>query len=364
MTDTRYSIRGGWSHIADMYNSKPPLCYRAVPHVVKATIFVARVFALLPFHRAAPAHYDYSWPHFVYSLAFISTALTGFTITTAQLYPDTQLSWNSPSINMLMMLFGLLYGATFVLAYGNHYAQLPAIRRLLGDAERLHVERMRPVFAANAAGGRRRGIGVLLVLYVAEAVGVPALLCYSYLIKIWALSPTYGDSVMVQTFAVLPLLTIAVTPALFYAGMLATYGGYQELNAAIARIAAEAASAGAAVDESEFRRLRRFGELSERLDAVAEAHWELGALVQRLGAIMDGVLPCWLTYKVVGALAQLFFCYMFVSGVLTDATFDRPSLLLVSGVLGVAMCGVEVALVAHVCLWTRQEAIYRIERIC
>lgn len=332
-------------------------CTAVLPHFVKSTLFMAQTFGYLPFQYDAKRHQLLrSTFYYAYPIVFMCVLFSGTAVCSSILFSETfktsQMLWISDAPNLLMTLFGSLYMFTCAMGYVNHYGRLGEVQRCIEDGARMVHQQLLPVLAAN--GSRTSCCCVQIALFVVKEIVLLVLLMYSFVLKIRTLSPRFCDNWTLLTFALLPVPSIAVMPALYYAGMLAAQLYFEQLNGVVRQIVAVAALPA----ESAFCMQRRFCELSERLDAVAVAHLELGETVQRMSNLMSGQQCVWFAYKVIGILVQFFFGYMFVSAWLTKPSFNVPVELLVSGLVAAVVGGVQLLLLAHVCFSTQEEVRY------
>lgn len=320
-------------------------------YIGKFTLYFAQFFAYIPFYMDQRRNVLHRYRfHRVYASMFVGILMSGNTICCVLLYPDLFILWSSSAVNVVMTCYGCMYLLTYVLTYVNHHVNLDRLETLLKKGQLLLTERIRPLLAAHEVDTRSDWTHILLFVFK-EGI-VQLLLTHSFLVKIWILSPQYAHNYLLQLFTILPLQAIAMVPRLYYAAMLTANFYFRQLNAVVRRIVESPPT----VDtSSHFHAQRTFCEMSDQLDAVADVHLLLSELVQQLGDIVQVQQNAWIGFKVISILVQLFFCYMFVSNSVTETAFGLPYELLVSGVGGSALCAVEVMMLAHMCLCTKEE---------
>lgn len=304
-----------------------------------ATIFHAQLFAFLPFSMDPNTFALKRW--FLHRIPPLITIGLFFVSMFNSFQVRTQL-FHSDVTNTVVFAMGILYTLNFLVSTMHHYVELDNIERVFVRGHRLYGRLIEANVQPQSAYGR------LLVLFAIKGFGL-------HILYTWFLRSRmqFEYNFIGQSSVMITSIVHSIVPSLFYAAMLWCYYLLGEINASLRRIVAGTLL----VDQQikPFRSQRRFCELSDQLDAVAICHLELCQFIQSLERVVNIPLTLWIAFRCVCVLLEVFSTYMYVSGWLLRPHLGCPLRLMVVAITGGALYAIELAMIANVCLATREE---------
>lgn len=272
------------------------------------SLFVLRFCGFWPYYKdSASRRYRTNWLLRCYSPVVLAVGLCLFYVSSNRIIQQAVFLFHTDSAVLVFQFNRLVSFVAFSSQYVLHHRWFGSIERELRCATRLlrDICTRLPTHPAT-------GYGRLLFVFVLRTCVFAAVMVALDMTMLYRLTPL----VRAQPWLVLVIELAAVLNGMAAnvhgAAMMAAGNLFARLNeetAAIAAAAARIAEPQAAGGDA-FRRMRRFCELSDRLDRVAELHERLVRLTQRFHRMWSASMAIYVLYRGMDALMRAFVTFL------------------------------------------------------
>lgn len=252
--------------------------------------------------------------------------------------------------NAVMFILAVLYNVTFVITTIHHYVQLDTIEEIFVQGHKLYARVIELKKQPECQYGR------LLVLFSVNGFGLHIAYSLFLVARFQVMQVSFQYDNIGHATVLLTSAVHSIVPSLFYAAMIWCLYLIREVNMTLRRIVAGSLRVDQRLDEiKQCQSQHIFCELSDQLDAVAVCHLELCQFIHKLEKVANIPLTMWISYRSVCALVEVFSMYMYMSGWLTRPQLGSPIHLVWTAFFGAVLNAIFLAMVANVCLVTREE---------
>lgn len=286
--------------IVQMYGFWP---YHIVDQRVESTLFL-RLYTLLA-------------PIFFIGAMFYSSS---------QVLVNTGVQYNTDAGNLIQSMFtvscSVMFWMGYIISYWHRneiaHHLIPQIIRFYNHIQ--HRTQFKTAWT-NVAH-----VDLLFKLYFKNII-IPVIVIAGEMVKLEYYAPEAQGKSVYKFFMVLPFWIFAVLPNLFAYTMLGVTLAYRRINAEIQQLVEEQIQLqqppqfdlkDVNSESTRYGRMKKFCELSDRLDEMSILHMELGRITKQVNRIISTFLFIWCWHRMTYLIAQLFFAYQVACFILSE----------------------------------------------
>lgn len=313
---------------------------------VKYSLLILRLFGVWPSIIDKKTRIiKTTWYLKLYPIIFL-TCICQLMIHNSPTFHSTEFEWKSDAANLLVSFYGIWLANCLFSSYTVQYYNNKDLEMVIIYGQLLYAK-LTPYFDINDIK-----FSNLLIFYTFKSIVMATFLSYTILEKMYMLSASIQRSLSV--FAI--HFAILIVPNLFLASMLTVYFLFKQINRKVERIVRLAIVLSSEAQGKRHFRMRRYCELSDRLDEMAVLHMEICRFMQAINKIATLQLTNYITLKFTSILVQLFFVYMYLSvWNQQDGARVFPSRLIINDVESILLNAFELAAIAQVSYMVSRE---------
>lgn len=290
------------------------------------TLAVLKVFGLYPFsvdkksHRLKSHRFPLAYP-IIFLISLYSTVIYCTNI----VFATVKQSFVSEAINLALGLMFFTYTLAIIFTYVRTYRNLSVLESIFEDG--VKIARVLDILKIRPNQSFKR----LLTLFVVNFIVLPIFVVSVNYVRIAKFDSEshYFFILIIEIPNVIPTLLKGV----FHGAMLMVFYIYLLLNYEIMEVMAKTNDMEAET-QTAFRIQQQFCDLSDSLDAIAQAHLQLTLLAQRISDLVAFNLVMWMAYKMCGILLQLFSLYKYLICWMQMGGFKAPIQILETDIFG------------------------------
>lgn len=200
----------------------------------------------------------------------------------------------------------------------------------------------------------------MLVTFLVKTVLLDLAIFLSILSYINDLSAAAADDWMVMICWVIPSIILNIIPDLFYGAMQIFYYYFMVINRQMEGIMSdtkEIINPTEKLGDKKYHRMKRFCELSDRIDEIAILHHELSTVTEQFSNACSVQLLAWTVFCVLTFIVKLFMEYIIIASAINNAQVEFMPQLFFFNFLSLCTTFIGLVFVANVCSTTMKEVI-------
>lgn len=296
--------------------------YRLLNYAIVISLFFFRLLGFWPY-RFDHVDYQFKSPVYlkVYTAAFPFVLSGAMVDANNHIFGNGTIRYNSDTGNAVQMMFGISCIVMIVLSYLlSCWHRAEVVSNILPEAHRIveHIKRLHE----HDDGDDVFNFTDMLLKFAVKALLVPSLYIFCEYLKLDSYAPATRRYYIRRYWLILPSWVFFLLNNIFsFAIMFVTYG-YRLLNAELCKVVQEQKcmhqnyggdDGGGEEALKMYGRMNRFCALSDRVDAVAVLHMQLGNIARRLNRMFSIILFTWCWHRQTYILLQMFFNYQALS---------------------------------------------------
>lgn len=271
-------------------------------------LFLTQLFGILPYSYDRPSKsLTRNRFSFIYPFLVISTTLSCY-LAMGMMFRDNLPKVTTSSAHIAGKTIYISVMCCLLFTYIIQYFKYRDVEILAPRAKRLCMEilKLSDLYKLKYKNE--------LALFTCKIFLVNALIIYFGFVHISTVAPHLVKASHFYTFAwILPTYMVSIIPDLYFSVFLLFNIGFKQINLRIIDIMIEFRMLNICndgLDERKFMRMKRFCDLSDRLDEMAIIHSELVSIVREFNGCFSAQILIWTIYIVMNSLLKAFFEYL------------------------------------------------------
>lgn len=293
--------------------------HRLLNYAIAISLFVFRLLGFWPY-RFDHVDYQLKSPAYlkVYTAAFPFVLSGAMIDANNHIFGNGTIRYNSDTGNAVQTMFAISCVVMIVLSYLlSCWHRTEVVSNILPEAHRIveHIKQLHGGGECTDDGDDVFNFTDMLLKFAVKALLVPSLYMFCEYLKLDSYAPSTRRYYIRRYWLILPSWVFFLLNNLFsFAIMFVTYG-YRLLNAELFKVVQEQKCMHENYEETHksYGRMNRFCALSDRVDAVAVLHMQLGNIARRLNRMFSIILFTWCWHRQTYILLQMFFNYQALS---------------------------------------------------